>query len=75
MRRIEVSRRFANSPKAKLLLNHIVSKTLAGQGDTPSGMKYRIYILSTKTELPIGELTKQPENPRESPVITVTLKK
>ena len=46
-----------------------------GQGDTPSGMKYRIYILSTKTELPIGEVTKQPENPRESPVVTVTLRK
>jgi hypothetical protein len=46
-----------------------------GQGDTPAGMKYRIYILSTKTDLPIGEITKQPENPRESPVITVTLRK
>jgi hypothetical protein len=38
-------------------------------------MRYRIYVLSTKTDLPIGELTKQPENPRESPVITVTLRK
>jgi hypothetical protein len=46
-----------------------------GQGDTPNGMRYRIYILSTKTDLPIGEITKQPENPRESPVITVTLRK
>ncbi|MBL8290794.1 MAG: hypothetical protein JNN08_03100 [Bryobacterales bacterium] len=46
-----------------------------GQADTPSGMKYRIYILSTKTELPIGEITKQPESPRESPVVTVTLRK
>jgi hypothetical protein len=46
-----------------------------GQGDTPNGMKYRIYVLSTKTELPIGEITKQPESPRESPVVTVTLRK
>ena len=46
-----------------------------GQGDTLNGMRYRIYILSTKTELPIGELTKQPENPRESAVVTVTLRK
>jgi hypothetical protein len=45
-----------------------------GQGDT-QGMKYRIYVLSTKTELPIGKVTKQPENPRESPVVTVTLRK
>jgi hypothetical protein len=46
-----------------------------GQGDTPSGMRYRIYVLSTSTVLPVGELTKQPENPQESPAITVTLKK
>jgi len=38
-------------------------------------MGYRIYILSSKTDLPIGEITIQPENPRESPVITVTLRK
>ena len=46
-----------------------------GQGDTPNGMRHRIYILSTKTDLPIGEIAKQPENPRESSMITVTLKK
>ena len=45
------------------------------QADMPSDIQFRIYILSTKTELPIGEITKQPENPRESPVITVTLRK
>ena len=46
-----------------------------GQGDTPSGMRYRIYVLSTSTSLPIGELTKQADSPQESPAITVTLKK
>ena len=46
-----------------------------GQGDTPSGMRYRIYVLSTSTALPIGELTKQTDSPQESPAITVTLKK
>jgi hypothetical protein len=46
-----------------------------GQGDTPSGMRYRIYVISTSTVLPVGELTKQPDSPQESPAITVTLKK
>ena len=46
-----------------------------GQGDTPSGMRYRIYVLSTSTALPIGELTKQTDSSQESPAITVTLKK
>lgn len=46
-----------------------------GQGDTPNGMRYRIYVLSTSTVLPVGELTKQPDSPQESPAITVTLKK
>jgi len=46
-----------------------------GQGDTPSGMRYRVYVLSTSTALPIGELTKQTDSPQESPAITVTLKK
>ena len=46
-----------------------------GQGDTPSGMRYWIYVLSPKTDLPIGEITKQRENPRGSPVVPVTLKK
>ena len=46
-----------------------------GQGDTPSGMRYRIYVLSTSTALPVGELTKQTDSPQESPAITVTLKK
>jgi hypothetical protein len=46
-----------------------------GQGDTPSGMRYRIYVLSTSTALPIGELTKQTDSPQESAAITVTLKK
>jgi hypothetical protein len=46
-----------------------------GQGDTPSGMRYRIYVLSTSTALPIGELTKQTDSPQESPAVTVTLKK
>jgi hypothetical protein len=46
-----------------------------GQGDTLAGMRYRIYVLSTSTALPIGELTKQTDSPQESPAITVTLKK
>ena len=46
-----------------------------GQGDTPSGMRYRVYILSTPTSVPIGELTKPTDTPQESPAITVTLKK
>jgi len=46
-----------------------------GQGDTPSGMRFRIYVLSTSTALPVGELTKQTDSPQESPAITVTLKK
>jgi hypothetical protein len=46
-----------------------------GQGETPSGMQYRIYVLSTKTDRSIGEITKQREKPRESPVVTVTLKR
>jgi hypothetical protein len=46
-----------------------------GQGDTPSGMRYRVYVLSTSTALPIGELTKQTDSLQESPAITVTLKK
>ena len=46
-----------------------------GQGDTPSGMRFRAYVLSTSTALPIGELTKQTDSPQESPAITVTLKK
>jgi hypothetical protein len=46
-----------------------------GQGDTPSGMRYRLYVLSTSTALPVGELTKQTDTPQESPAITVTLKK
>jgi hypothetical protein len=46
-----------------------------GQGDTPSGMRYRVYVLSTSTQLTVGELTKQTDSPQESPAITVTLKK
>ncbi len=46
-----------------------------GQGDTPSGMRFRIYVLSTPRALPIGELTKKTDSPMESPVIAVTLKK
>jgi hypothetical protein len=46
-----------------------------GQGGRPSGMRYRIYVLSTSTVLPIGELTKQTDSPQESPAVTVTLKK
>ena len=46
-----------------------------GQGDTPSGMRFRVYVLSTSTALPVGELTKQTDSPQESPAITVTLKK
>jgi hypothetical protein len=38
-------------------------------------MRYRIYVLSTSTVLPIGELTKQTDSPQESPAVTVTLKK
>jgi hypothetical protein len=37
-------------------------------------MRYRVYVLSTQTDLPIGALTKQPDNPNESPAITVTLR-
>ena len=34
VRRIQASKRFANAPKAKILLNHIVEKALAGlEGD------------------------------------------
>ena len=46
-----------------------------GQADTPTGMRYRVYVLSTSTVVPIGELTKQTDSPQESPAITVTLKK
>ena len=46
-----------------------------GQGDSPSGMRYRVYVLSTSTPLPVGELTKQTATPQESPAISVTLKK
>jgi hypothetical protein len=34
-----------------------------------------VYVLSTSTALPIGELPKQTDSPQESPAITVTLKK
>ena len=37
------------------------------QGDTLAGMRYRVYVLSTSTALPIGELTKQTDSPQESP--------
>jgi hypothetical protein len=46
-----------------------------GQSDTPTGMRFRVYVLSTSTALPVGELTKQTDSPQESPAITVTLKK
>jgi hypothetical protein len=46
-----------------------------GQVDTPSGMQFRVYLLSTKSDLPIGELTREPENPQESAAVTVTLRK
>ena len=46
-----------------------------GQGDTLSGMRFRIYVLSTASTVPIGELTMQPQDPRASPAITVTLQK
>ena len=46
-----------------------------GEPATPSGMQFRIYVLSTPTELPIGELRTQPERPRESGAVTVTLQK
>ena len=46
-----------------------------GQGDTPSGMRCRVYVLSSSTQLPVGELTKQTDSPQELPAITVTLKK
>jgi hypothetical protein len=38
-------------------------------------MRYRVYVLSTSTVVPVGELTKQTDTPQESPAITVTLKK
>jgi hypothetical protein len=38
-------------------------------------MRFRIYVLSTSSSVPIGELTKQTDNPLESPAITVRLKK
>lgn len=41
VRRIEVSRRFANAPKAKLLLNYIVEKALAGlEGEGRRGLAH-----------------------------------
>ena len=46
-----------------------------GQADTPPGMRYRVYVLSTSTVVPVGALTKQTDSPQESPAITVTLKK
>jgi hypothetical protein len=44
-----------------------------GQFDTTAGTHFRAYVLSTPTELPIGELMKQPEQPREWAAITATL--
>jgi hypothetical protein len=38
-------------------------------------MRFRGHLLSTSSVMPITELTKQPENPQESPAITATLKK
>lgn len=46
-----------------------------GQADTPSGTRFRLYVLSTKSELPIDELKIEPEALTESPGITVTLQK
>jgi len=46
-----------------------------GQPNTPSGTRFRVYDLSTTSTLPIGELTKQPQDPRASPAITITLQK
>lgn len=46
-----------------------------GQTDTTAGTRFRVYVLSTKSELPNDELKVQPEAPIESPAITVTLRK
>jgi hypothetical protein len=46
-----------------------------GQADTPSGTRFRVDVLSTTSALPIGELTIQPQDPRASPAITITLQK
>ena len=46
-----------------------------GQADTPKEMKFRLYVLSTPTEMPIAEITKLPASPQESPAVTVVLKK
>jgi hypothetical protein len=44
-----------------------------GRADTPSGMQFRIYVLSTTSELPKDEVKDEPENPKQSPPVTVTL--
>jgi hypothetical protein len=52
-----------------------------GQADTPSQTPYRIYVLSTKTELQEGKeldhgkLIIEPPDATESPAVTVTLQK
>ncbi len=46
-----------------------------GQPNTPNGMHFRVYVLSTPTVLPIGEITKEPASPQESPAVTVVLQK
>ncbi len=46
-----------------------------GQADTPKGMKFRIYVLSTPTDLPITEITQTPASPQASPAVTVVLQK
>jgi hypothetical protein len=46
-----------------------------GDARTKPGMQFRVYVLSTKSELPIGELVKPPDDARKLAAITVTLQK
>ena len=45
-----------------------------GDRNTPSGMRFYVYVLSTSTELPVGEFQTVPQRSSETPRITVILK-